>query len=142
MVSNYGVGEIRTGTLGNGQLMTATIEPMHGTSLVVYTKDKRTVLTDKMKQAHAIVCGDFLGQGRDQIAVGWREPNDQKQMGVRLNVGTNSGGTQWQEYALDEKVDMACEDLRAADLDGDGDLDLVAAGRSPRNVIIYWNQRK
>lgn len=142
MVSNYGVGEIRTGTLGNGQLMTATVEPMHGTSLVVYTKDKRTVLTDKMKQAHAIVCGDFLGQGRDQIAVGWREPNDQKQMGVRLYVGTNSDGTQWQEYALDEKVDMACEDLRAADLDGDGDLDLVAAGRSTRNVIIYWNQRK
>jgi hypothetical protein len=35
---------------------------------------------------------------------------------------------------------MACEDMKAADLDGDGDLDLVAAGRATNNVIIYWNK--
>jgi hypothetical protein len=36
---------------------------------------------------------------------------------------------------------MACEDLQAADLDADGDLDLVAAGRATKNVKIYWNER-
>lgn len=141
MVLENGVGEIRTGKLKNNQLFTTTIEPMHGNSLVVYTKDNRTVLTDKMNQGHALVTADFLGLGRDQIAMGWREKTAAEQVGVRLYVGTDEAGTQWQEYALDQKVDMACEDMKAADLDGDGDLDLVASGRATHNVVIYWNQR-
>ncbi|GAB2779396.1 VCBS repeat-containing protein [Rhabdobacter roseus] len=136
-----GVGEVRTGTLGANQLFTATIEPMHGTQLVVYTKDSRTVLTNQLKQGHGLVCGDFLGQGRDQVVVGWRERNDAGQMGLRLYLGADAEGKQWQEYSLDNKVPMACEDLQAADLDGDGDLDLIAAGRSTHNLVIYWNQK-
>ncbi len=141
MVLRNGVGEIRAGKLPNNQLFTTTIEPMHGNSLVVYTKDNRSVLTDRMNQGHALVAADFLGQGRDQIAVGWREKNAAEQVGVRLYVGTDEEGKNWQEYAIDEKVDMASEDIKAADLDGDGDLDLVAAGRATHNVVIYWNQR-
>lgn len=141
MVLKNGVGEIRTGKLKNNQLFTTTIEPMHGNSLVVYTKDGRSVLTDRMNQGHALVTADFLGLGRDQIAMGWREKNAAEQVGVRLYVGTDEAGKNWQEYALDQKVDMACEDMKAADLDGDGDLDLVASGRATHNVVIYWNQR-
>jgi hypothetical protein len=37
---------------------------------------------------------------------------------------------------------MACEDVMVADLDGDKDLDIVAAGRRTKNVKIYWNQRQ
>ena len=29
----------------------------------------------------------------------------------------------------------------AADLDGDGRLDIVAGGRSTHNVKIYWNRQ-
>ncbi|MPR35372.1 FG-GAP repeat domain-containing protein [Salmonirosea aquatica] len=141
MVLKNGVGEIRTGKLKNNMLFTTTIEPMHGNSLVVYTKDDRTILTDRMNQGHALVTADFLGLGRDQIAMGWREKNAAEQVGVRLYVGTDDSGAKWQEYALDQKVDMAAEDLKAADLDGDGDLDLVASGRATHNVVIYWNQR-
>jgi hypothetical protein len=34
---------------------------------------------------------------------------------------------------------MACEDLKLADLDADGRLDIVAAGRATNNLIVYWN---
>jgi hypothetical protein len=35
---------------------------------------------------------------------------------------------------------MACEDALAADLDGDGRIDVIAGGRATHNVRIYWNQ--
>ncbi|MDQ6478899.1 VCBS repeat-containing protein [Dyadobacter sp. LHD-138] len=142
MVPGQGVGEIRMGTLGKNQLFSATVEPMHGNSLVVYSKDSRTVLTDKMKEGHALACADFFGQGRDQIVVGWRNPNVADIMGVRMFVGMDPEGKKWQEYSLDDKIKIACEDLTVSDLDGDGDLDVVASGRSTHNVVIYWNQRK
>lgn len=141
MVLKNGVGEIRTGKLGSKQLFTTTIEPMHGNNLVVYTKDGRTLLTDRLNQGHALVTADFLGQGKDQIVIGWREKNDSEQVGVRLYVSTDAASSKWQEYGIDESVNMAVEDMKAADLDGDGDLDLVASGRATHNLIIYWNNR-
>jgi hypothetical protein len=142
MVPGQGVGEIRMGTLGKNQLFSTSIEPMHGNALVVYSKDNRTILTDKMKEGHALACADFFGQGRDQIVAGWRNPNVAGQMGVRMFVGRDAEGKKWQEYSLDDKIKMACEDLTVADMDIDGDLDVIASGRSTHNVVIYWNQRK
>lgn len=142
MVPQTGVGEVRTGSLGKNQLFTATIEPMHGNTLVVYSKDNRTVLTDKIKEGHALVCADFFGQGRDQVVMGWRNPNVTGETGVRIFVGSDPEGKKWQEYALDDNIKIACEDITAADLDGDGDLDILASGRSTHNVVVYWNQKK
>ena len=142
MVADKGIGEIRTGSLGKGQLFTATIEPMHGTSLVIYSKDSRTVLTDRMKEGHALVCADFFDQGRDQIVMGWRNPDVTGETGIRIFVGSDNEGKQWKEYVLDEKIKMACEDITTADLDGDGDIDVIASGRSSHNLAVYWNQRK
>ena len=35
---------------------------------------------------------------------------------------------------------MSCEDLILADLNGDGKLDIAAAGRATKNVKVYWNE--
>jgi hypothetical protein len=37
---------------------------------------------------------------------------------------------------------MATEDLMVGDFNGDGRPDIVAAGRSTRNVRIYWNETR
>jgi hypothetical protein len=37
---------------------------------------------------------------------------------------------------------MACEDLQVADLDGDGHLEIIAAGRRTHNVKIYFNDSR
>ncbi len=145
-----GIGEIRRFDKGKG---IATIQPMHGNLLQVETgyyslKNPRTVVTDKeisvvsdvFSQGHALVCGDFLGIGRDQIVAGWRNPNADKKVGIRLFDPQQPDN--FQGYPLDDSVRMACEDLQAADLDGDGDLDLIASGRATLNVLIYWNGLK
>lgn len=144
-----GIGEIRR--LDNGKRI-ATIQPMHGNLLQVESGfyslkkprklagDKQIdVISDMLSQGHALVCGDFLGLGSDQIVAGWRNPNAYKKVGIRLFKPQEVKN--WQGYPLDDSVRMACEDLQAADLDGDGDLDIIASGRATLNVLIYWNNR-
>ncbi|GAB2599838.1 FG-GAP repeat domain-containing protein [Spirosoma areae] len=145
-----GIGEIRR--LDNGKNI-ATIQPMHGNLLQVESglysaqkprksvSDKQiSILTDMFSQGHALVCGDFLGVGSDQIVAGWRNPNADKKVGIRLFKPDETKN--WQGYPINDSVRMACEDLQAADLDGDGDLDLIASGRATLNVLIYWNGLK
>ena len=143
MGGNGESGEVRLGKLATP--FYAAIEPLHGNKLVIYAPLKNSykdTLSSNLNQGHALICADFLGTGTSQIAVGWRNPNADKKVGVRLFVPQDKTGEKWQEFVLDESVMMACEDLQAADLDNDGDLDLVASGRSTLNVLIYWNQLK
>jgi len=146
--SSPSVGELRLGSGMNRVPFLATVEPMHGTNLVVYegfeknlnSKNvRRTVLNSQLKEGHALAVGDFLGLGLDQIVVGWRVANEAGEFGVKLFVPKNGSFSEVEEHWID-KNGMACEDLQAADLDGDGKLDLIASGRSTRNLKIYWNR--
>jgi hypothetical protein len=147
--SNPSVGELRLGNSGKEKFL-ATIESMHGNTLATYenfdqilsTKvPARTILHFGMKEGHALVTGDFLGLGRDQIAVGWRLPNESGEFGVKLFVPKNGSFSEFEEYWID-KNGMACEDLQVADLDGDGKPELIASGRSTKNLKIYWNKSR
>jgi hypothetical protein len=139
-----GVGEVRMMSTPT-QAGVAVIEPMHGSSLVTYLQPKaggeyvRAVLDDDLNQGHAIATGDFLGLGRDQVVAGWRNPNKEKKIGVKIYVPEDAAGTKWKSYWVDDNG-MAAEDLKAADLNGDGKLDLIASGRVSKNLKIYWNR--
>lgn len=145
-----GVGEVRLGKLGNGKQFIATVEPMHGNTLALYTPPdsggadapwKRRVLDESLVDGHALACGDFLGIGRDQIVVGWRAMNKPKdvKVGIKLFTPLDGEGKQWRQTLVDDNT-MACEDLALADFNGDGRLDLVAAGRGTKNLKVYFNE--
>lgn len=158
-----GGGEIRWGQNRGGSQFLATIEPFHGTHLVLYqaterlasdrpqsnsesedliTTDfpNRIVLDDRFNQGHAIAVADLFGNGNQQIVAGWRNPNEDRKFGVKLYYRPeDSTQTKWESVFIDDNG-MACEDLRIGDLNRDGRPDIVASGRSTHNLKIYWNE--
>jgi hypothetical protein len=139
---DYEIGEVRMGYFKDKQTFMATIEPMHGEKLSVFLPSYSTfrqVLKYDMNQGHAVGCADFLGIGNTQIAVGWRQPDSKKNVGIQLFVPRDDSGRSWQEYTIDTNK-MACEDLQIADLDADGKPDIIASGRATKNLVIYWNK--
>ncbi len=138
-IRDRGFGEVRrTGVRGNMAL--AAISPMHGNELRIYSSDGKssTLLTADLNQGHALACADLLGSGSDQLVVGWREPNSEKKVGIKMYVHE---GRAWRDYWIDDNG-MACEDLQLADLDGDGKKDIIAAGRATHNLKVYWNRTR
>jgi hypothetical protein len=151
-VTAINAGEVRRGALPGGARFIATVEPMHGNQLVVYRgpttqyssgedwTNRRTVLDDTLVQGHGLATGDLLGTGSDQVVVGWRGGTPGAKVGIKVYVPTDSLGETWKMHSLVDDNTMACEDLKVADLNGDGRLDIIAAGRATKNVIIYWNE--
>ena len=145
-----GAGEVRNGNVARKSAFVAVIEPMHGNTLAVYTapsaieqadaKWHRTVLDESLIDGHALACGDLIGQGRDQIVVGWRAMNRPGgKVGVKVFTAEDNELRKWTPTMVDDGG-MACEDLLLADLNGDGKLDIAAAGRATKNVKIYFNE--
>ena len=143
-----GIGEIRFLPSGQAKPDTgriAAIEPFHGPHLAVYHKDPGTrqwmrhVIDSSMNQGHALACGSLLGTLPPQIVAGWREPNAEGKFGIRIHWQEKQNQP-WQMAWVAGGNTMACEDLKLADLDRDGRLDLIASGRSTKNVVIYWNR--
>lgn len=143
-----GCSEIRTGVLpGGGKRFLATIEKFHGKKIVIYTPPRegrelwtRRVVDGDLSAAHAVACADLTAAGSDQLLVGWRNRgNSTGKVGVNLYVPLDGDGRRWQRVPIDEDG-MACEDIKVADLDGDGRMDVIAAGRSTHNLRVYWNR--
>ena len=144
LVQNRGFGEVRSGKSGGKEFL-AGIEPMHGNLLTVHNfpagskTPERTVLASDLHQGHALGVADLLGSGTDQVVAGWRNPNQDQKVGIKLFVSQNDENTQWEDFWIDENG-MACEDLLIADLNDDGKPDIIASGRATNNLKIYWNK--
>jgi hypothetical protein len=144
-MGSRGASEIRMGSLGNGNACIATIEPWHGNQIVIYTKNSsgvwnRKVLDDRLKWGHAIHWSDLDGDGRDELVAGVRDNLGIKpgeQCGIRIYRSRNALGTDWERHLLDSGG-VAVEDALVADLDGNGQPDIVAVGRATGNIRIYW----
>lgn len=139
-----GAGEVRVGKLDGNASFIATVEPMHGQEVAVYLQNgnnDRVVLDDNVKEGHALAAADFAGTGSDQVVAGWRTPNKDGKVGIKLYTKKDKDGSQWQQQWIDENG-MACEDLQVMDLNGDGKPDIVASGRATKNLKIYWNRAK
>jgi hypothetical protein len=146
---NRGSSEIKPGKLGSdaGYDYLATIEPWHGFQVVVYTRGaddrtaewNRSVIDEQLAWGHAVWCADLDGDPDEELIIGVRDDAGPHRSGVRLyDPVVNGRSVGWQRSLVDPGG-VAVEDLAAADLDGDGDTDIVAAGRRTKNVKIYWN---
>jgi hypothetical protein len=141
-------GEIRDGRLPNGRRFIVSIEPMHGTTAAVYVQPKNgqglwqplKQLDRELKDGHALAVADYLGVGSDQIVVGWRAMNAKGIPGIKLFTPLDNDGTSWRETKISGKK-VAVEDIKAADLNGDGKIDIVAAARQTKNLVIFFNER-
>lgn len=145
-----GASEIRVGRLADGRKYLATVEPWHGDKIVVYVAPDdwqaspqlwpRTVIDDQLAWGHAVACADLDGDADEELVVGVRDDHsEQHRRGLRI-YDPQSAGRSW-ERALVDPGGVAIEDLTTADLDDDGDQDIIAVGRQTHNVKIYWNQR-
>jgi len=138
-------GEIRDGRLPDGRRFFATIEPMHGVRAAVYTQPEErdsgwkrsAVLDDALKDGHALAVADYLGVGSDQIVVGWRAMHPRGRPGIKLFTPLDKVGGKWRETVL-SSGEIAVEDIKAGDLNGDGRPDIIAAARQTKNLRILF----
>ena len=142
-----GAGEVKLGKLkGDGRFL-ATVEPMHGTSVAIYTENKdgklplkRIVIEDTMKQGHAVWTADLDGDGNDEVLIGHLEAGTGEIKGPGLYVFSSDDdvGGKWTKHVIDNGG-VAVEDALIADFNGDGKLDLLAGGRATQNIKLYLN---
>ncbi|WP_337173233.1 VCBS repeat-containing protein [Paludisphaera sp.] len=132
-----GSSEIHVGRFRDGRAFLATVEPWHGSEVVVWPHDgstfgPRVVLDDTLADGHALWVVDLDGDGQDEVVAGHRGKG-RRVAAYRLDDATNT----WRRTIIDP--DMAAQDLRGGDLNGDGRPDVVAAGGATHNIILHAN---
>lgn len=137
-----GSSEVAPGKLADGTFFIAAIEPWHGHEVVMYTAAgtetgtwRRRVLDDTLDQGHVLVVADFDGDGSDEVVAGWRGGEG----GLTLyHIPDAEEG--FRAIPIDRGI--AVEGAVAADLNLNGQLDLVALGGRTNNLVWYENRSR
>lgn len=135
-----GSSEAKVFRLPGGKKALATIDPFHGNQAAVYVgacRERRVILED-YRVGHAVVPVDFSGKGVDSLVLGFRGEKGKGGHAVVVLHPLDENGATWDKKVIDDK-DMETDGVHAADLNGDGKIDLVATGKGS-NVKIYWNE--
>ena len=132
-------GEVKLGTVG-GRRVLATVEPWHGAGIAIYVERPtglwaKTTIETALTEGHALGWADFDGDGNDELAAGWRGA---PKPGLAIYFVDREGALKSKEMVDDGG--MATEDLIVGDFNGDKKPDIVASGRSTRNIKIYLNE--
>ena len=92
---------------------------------------KKHVIDPDLRDPHALAIGDFDGDGDLDVATAF--------FGAKLvRWYENDGKGSFAAHDIDTTNNQEAYDLKAVDLDADGRLDLILAGRETRNAV--WHQ--
>ncbi len=132
-----GSSEVTVGYTANGSRFIATIEPWHGSQVVLYTEPtsgelwERTVLDDSLVEGHAILAVDLDGDGSDEIYAGFRGGRG----GIVRFAVRGPGAMNWDRMMVDDGG-IACQGLNVLRLP-DGRPGLLGIGGGSHNLRLY-----
>ncbi len=135
-----GASDVKLGWLHKSSFL-ASVEPWHGSEVVVYTEDKenhlqRRVIYSDLIEGHEVCVGDFNGDGRDEIVAGDRGKG--KVSSSHIFYSVDDTGKQWRHEVLDN-MGMSASGCAVADMNGDKRLDVVLIGGATSNIKWYEN---
>jgi hypothetical protein len=111
---------------------------------------ERRMIDDSWSQAHAVVIADLNGDGRPDLLTGKRymahngkDPGEREPLGVYWyeSVPGDGGKLEWVKHVVEYggRIGGGVQ-IPVMDIDGDGDLDFVCAGKS--GLFLFENLRK
>lgn len=135
-----GSSDVAVGKTRKGAWFIGAIEPWHGANVAVYREKKkgqwvRQVIDGTLVDGHTILAADFDGDGTDELVAGFR--------GTGRSVfayWTNDKAEKWTKQVIDNGG-MAAAACAAADLNGDGRVDLACIGQATANLVWYENRK-
>jgi hypothetical protein len=132
-----GSSDVAVGTIGRQRFL-AAIEPWHGNQVAIYRQKggawNRQVIDDSLVDGHTIIAADLNGDGSGEVIAGYRG----KGRSVFVYSAEDSAGERWSKQTLDDGG-MAAAACAAADLNGDGRVDIACIGSASTNLKWYEN---